>query len=291
MSLARDWKHDELLADLAAYLRGPDRMVWTDMQLGPSGSPRPDAFVLHKSYSRPRPTAYEIKVSRSDLRSDTTSGKWQSYLKYAESVTFAVPDGLATTADIPNGCGLIVRKDAVWRYVRKPTLSPCTIPRDAWMKLLIDGVGRLSAAPLPEPRRVDMWGEHEGVRRKFGRAVAEAARDLTQVQKRIAELKEVERGDYAYMKQQVEQAKQHLLQRAKAEAADFERAKQDILGWLGLEGEQHSIFSVRRRIEELRKTCDADARVSDADHRLELARRSLDHALQTLAPSKTDAAA
>ena len=31
------WRHDELADDLAAHLRGgTDRMVWTDMQLGPS---------------------------------------------------------------------------------------------------------------------------------------------------------------------------------------------------------------------------------------------------------------
>jgi hypothetical protein len=139
VSEKRGWGHDALAEDLAGYLSSSEVMVWTDMQLGPSGSPRPDVYLLRKSYSKPLPMAFECKISRSDLRSDTTSGKWQSYLKFASGVVFAVPDGLATVADIPAGCGLIVRKAKEWRYARRPTLTRVTVPFDACMKLLIDG--------------------------------------------------------------------------------------------------------------------------------------------------------
>jgi hypothetical protein len=286
-----DWKHDQLLADLAGHLRGPDRMVWLDMQLGPSGSPRPDAFVLHKSYSRPRPAAFEIKVSRSDLRCDTTAGKWQSYLKFAESVTFAVPEGLCTVADIPATCGLIVRKAAVWRFVRKPTLQPVTIPRDAWMKLLIDGVSRVSQSPTPQPRTIALWAEHEAIRKKFGSAVAEAARDLAAAQKMGDDLKGLQSYEYDNMRRKVEAQREEMIQRAKSEARDFEQAKSEILAWLGLEDEQHSLFSVRRRIEQLRAECAADARVQAAERKLEQARHSIEAALRTVAPQAKGEAA
>lgn len=46
--------HDELAADLAAKLRTDRRMVWTDIQLGPSGSPRPDVYAIFKSFSHHR---------------------------------------------------------------------------------------------------------------------------------------------------------------------------------------------------------------------------------------------
>jgi len=81
-----NWGHDALAEDLAQHLRSDKRMVWTDMQLGPSGSARPDVFTLDKVYSRPAPTAYECKISRADLRADTTSGKWQKYLQFAGAV-------------------------------------------------------------------------------------------------------------------------------------------------------------------------------------------------------------
>jgi len=43
---AKAWTHDALAADLAAHLRGPDRMVWADIQLGSAGSPTPDTIAV-----------------------------------------------------------------------------------------------------------------------------------------------------------------------------------------------------------------------------------------------------
>lgn len=140
----KKWKHNELANDLAEHLvKDTARMVWTDMQLGPSGSPRPDVYTMPKTYTALRPLAYEVKVSVSDFRSDITSGKWQSYLRYASAVIFAVPQGLIKKEDLPPGCGLIVRGENSWRMAKGPTLATVTdLPRELWMKLLINGVDR-----------------------------------------------------------------------------------------------------------------------------------------------------
>lgn len=140
------WKHNDLAGDLACHLRGPARMVWADIQLGPSGSPRPDVYTLMKSFSKPKPTAYEIKVSRSDFLADVTAGKWMQYLAYAESVTFCAPAGLLKKDEIPATCGFMERGEASWRTVRRASPSPVTIPQDAMLKLLIDGIGREGGA-------------------------------------------------------------------------------------------------------------------------------------------------
>jgi hypothetical protein len=143
------WGHDELANDLAEHLgKNTDRIIWTDMQLGPAGSPRPDVFSIPKSYSNFKPLAYECKISVSDFRSDITKGKWQSYLKYASGVIFAVPQGLITKDDIPKGCGLIVRSENGWRMAKGPTLIPIAndLPKDFWIKLVIDGVNRSQRA-------------------------------------------------------------------------------------------------------------------------------------------------
>lgn len=276
-----DWKHDDLLADLAAFLRGPDRLVWTDMQLGPSGSPRPDAFTLQKSYSKPLPSAYEIKISRSDLRSDTTSGKWQSYLRYAGSVTFAVPDGLCTVADIPDGCGLMVRKAETWRYARKATRQPVEIPRDAWMKLLIDGIGRVSSSPLPRVREVSLWTEHAGIRKRFGEAVALAARDIAAAQKLGADLKAMEQAGYRRVDKEIADHRKHRMEELAREMAQFETIKAEICEWLELAPDSRP-FTIQRRIAALRAACDADARVEAAETKLGRARNSIQHALSSL---------
>lgn len=284
-----EWGHDALANDLAQHLRSDQRMVWTDMQLGPSGSPRPDVYTLEKSYSRPMPTAYECKISRSDLRSDTTSGKWQKYLAFAGAVIFAVPEGLCTPADIPAGCGLIVRKAAVWRHVRKATRTPVSLPMDACMKLLIDGVNRSVERHMPAPRKIETWREHETVRRKFGEAVSRAARDIVAAQTRATDLQRMRSEGCARVDKEVAAHKAYLLSQVKQEMATFEAAKRDLIQWLGLSDDASS-FAVRRKIEEMHRICDADVRVIKAEDRLRHARQALESALRTIAPPQDQAA-
>lgn len=280
------WKHDDLLADLAAHLDGADRMIWTDMQLGPSGSPRPDVFVLQKSYSKPQPTAYEIKVSRSDLRSDTTSGKWQSYLKYAGAVIFAVPDGLCSPDEIPTGCGLIVRKDQVWRNVRKPVRQAVgALPMDATMKLLIDGVGRCFERRQPRPRSINLWEENAAVRKKFGKEVAACAADLVAAQKRLAETKASANAEWDRMRGEVEHQKALLIANAKNEIETWSSLRSEVLSWLGLPDDA-STWVARQKLKELRTACDADERVEKAENDLSRARYALKSALSIITPKE-----
>lgn len=283
------WKHDELAADLAGYLSGPELMVWTDMQLGPSGSPRPDVYTLRRSYSKPHPMAYEVKISRSDLRSDTTSGKWQSYLKYAGGVVFAVPDGLCTVADIPDGCGLIVRKAEVWRYARRPTLQHVTLPMDACMKLLIDGVNRTFKGVQPAPRRAELWRENEAVRKKFGAAVAKAARDLVSAEQSVAVLKADADAAWKREEQNIATRAEYLKRQLEKDRPEWDGARAELLEWLGM-AETTSTFAVRRRIATMRADCDADARVEAAERKVTQARNTIEAALSALAPRKQDAA-
>lgn len=275
------WKHDDLAADLAQHLRSDKRMVWTDMQLGPSGSARPDVYTLERSYSKPMPTAYECKISRSDLRSDTTSGKWQKYLAYAGAVIFAVPDGLCTPADIPTGCGLIVRKAQTWRHVRKATRQSCTLPMDACMKLLIDGVSRTIGPRIPQPRRADLWRDNEAVRKKFGDAVARAARDLVGTQQQIASFDALRAEGYARVDREVSSRREYLLEQARKEVAEFEAIKRELIEWLEMD-DGASTCAVRRKIAAVRAECDADARVEQATQHVAQARRALEQALRQM---------
>lgn len=271
------WKHDDLLADLASFLNGADRMIWTDMQLGPSGSPRPDVYVLHRSYSRPRPLAFEIKVSKSDLRSDTTSGKWESYLKYAGGVVFAVPDGLCTAADIPAQCGLIVRKAETWRYVRKPTVQPVSLAMDAVMKLVMDGVGRVYQGRATQPRQVSVWKDCEAVRKKYGEDVALAARDLGAARRSLAYIQsQCEREREARQK-----AYDDIVARARADAAEIDGFRGELAEFLGVPPGT-TIYGFRSALERMKASVDADKRVSEAEAKVHRARASIESALRCL---------
>lgn len=180
-------KHDELQEDLANHLRaGTDRMVWTNTQLGPVGSPRPDVFTVSKSFSRFASDAYEIKVSVSDLRSDVTSGKWQSYRKFAHRVWFAFPRGMAPLDLIPKECGVILRSDAGWRAARKPVAQVLdTLPRDAWLKLLMDLHPVNSSGHVKAPRHASDYTAAEIVRKRLGKEIGDLFYDVSAAKARL----------------------------------------------------------------------------------------------------------
>ncbi|WDZ97958.1 MmcB family DNA repair protein [Herbaspirillum sp. WKF16] len=171
------WSHDALAEDLAQHLRGKtERLIWTDMQLGPAGSPRPDVYSVPFSYSRFQPLAYECKVSVADFRADITKGKWTDYLRFACAVIFAVPEGLITKADLPAGCGLIVRSAAGWRTLKGPTMRPLeNLPLDAWIKLLIDGLPRQLA--LLRESNANTYSMNLDIRERLGEQVGQLLRD------------------------------------------------------------------------------------------------------------------
>jgi len=178
MNKTNQWTHDGLQSDLAEHLASTrDRIIWEDMQIGPSGSPRPDVYTIPKSYTKFRPLAYEIKISVSDFRRDVTTGKWQSYLEFASGVIFAVPSGLISKADVPTGCGLMARNEDGWRTMKAPTLKHlASLPHQAWLKLLIDGIDRKRGGA--KEREFNHFRARQALMKKFGDRVGELVWNL-----------------------------------------------------------------------------------------------------------------
>jgi len=196
------WSHTGLIEDLAGHLKAPNTMVWTDMQLGPAGSPRPDVYRMNKSFVHPHPLAYECKISRSDFLSDVTSGKWTAYLKYAYGVIFAVPAGLVSAKEIPDKCGLLFRHEAIWRAAKRPIIEPHPIPEEAWIKLLIDGVER--EGPVSRRKHWNDWASSEKFAKKFGAEAARWIHDACSVQAKVENTEEACRVMYQKAQEQVE---------------------------------------------------------------------------------------
>jgi len=189
-------------------------MVWCDMQLGPQGSPRPDVYTIRRSFKSPCPTAYEVKVSVSDFRGDVTAGKYNAYYQYAGAVVFACERGLLGKADIPPQCGLIVLGETGWHHAKKSTVRPCTLPQDAVIKLLIDGVSREGACVRANAYASDR--SYREFSRKFGAEAARWVGDMAGLKERLARAEDRER---------------HTIQRGEEQAAqhrrDSERAAQE----------------------------------------------------------------
>jgi hypothetical protein len=274
------WGHDQLAEDLAQYLgQNTDRIIWTDMQLGPSGSPRPDVYSIPKSYSNFKPLAYECKVSVADFRSDITKGKWQSYLRFASGVIFAVPKGLIGKDDVPKGCGLIVRSEHGWRMAKGPTLQPIAndLPKDFWIKLVIDGVDRSKGRA--RITSINEYKIREQIAKKYGEelAMALARRDQAQqtLDYRTEELRKTI-GDLDVVKHAARQ--RELLS---AEKLEIKSMFNDLCGFLNLP-ESSTSWEVQSELRKLKQSLSRDGQISQTQNAVASTIRSLENQLNEL---------
>lgn len=256
------WKHDDLAADLAAHLRGYARpaMIWTDMQLGPAGSPRPDVYSIEPTFQRLSAMAYEVKVSRADFLSDVTTGKALGYLTYAGALAFAVPKGLVRKDEVPAGCGLIERSDTGWRWARKPKINPISnLPFQAWMKLLIDGCGRDRGVGLtPGPRRNDEWRHAERVRKLLGDELAQLVRNRDAARHRLhEEIKQLEL-ERSTTGEEIAKIRDQRLGAARQELAGVQAALAEVATAFGLRTGA-PVWEIKRALAALRPDGDREA--------------------------------
>lgn len=252
-------------------------MVWTDMQMGTSGSARPDVYTLPKIFSRFTPLSYEIKISVADFRRDVTSGKWQKYLEFSAGVIFAVPAGLIKKEDVPIGCGLIVRHDKIWRTVKGPTLKHVpTLPRDLWMKLLIDGLDRQYKEV--QPRSASLWHAQDKLRQKYGDKIASLLSDLQlaefNLKRKIDELnnqgEEVRKEIQARFQRVNDSEKQNL------EAA--RQAVKDVCAIIGLDGVTDQ-YRISHRVREIRERMEENNEIAHLRRNLKAAQQALTQGL------------
>ncbi|VCU72358.1 hypothetical protein PIGHUM_04457 [Pigmentiphaga humi] len=270
--------HDELALDLARHLRErTGRIVWTDMQLGPVGSPRPDVYSIEPSYTKFRPIAYEVKVSQSDYRRDITAGKWQTYLPFAAGVVFAAPAGLVERSSLPEGCGLIVRNADGWRTVKAPTLRAIeTLPHSAWVKLFIDGMGREADRLIREsrPGLSDEWMARRTVGKKLGSEVSQILVERGYAESRYA-LETKRLCDAADgMTEEVREHERRIRERVERDAAEIDKVRAELAQALGLPANS-SVRSIRAAAESQSYRLSKDGEIQELRHALSMAQRAL----------------
>lgn len=264
------WGHDALAEDLASHLRGnTDRMVWTDMQLGPSGSSRPDVYALPIAYSRFQPIAYECKVSMSDFRADVTKGKYTDYLKFAAGVVFACPAGLLKKEDIPAGAGLMVRGPDGWRSLKKPALIKCdSLPRDAWMKLLIDGSRRdIQRREVENERSLRSLNEHRAIqklRAEFGEVVAAAISDhRQQTTHHLTNLRYRIKGEEEALQRDLERIEEKRRVARKRVDDHCSKLLADLAAVVGMEADAAQVYEMGSRLRDMINLAQADSTVQE----------------------------
>lgn len=154
------WQHHTLLRDLATFMFD-DKIVFAESGVDSRWLTRgevsvPDVLTLNKSYTRPAPTIYDIKVSRSDFNSSFRKDKWMRYLPYCTRFYFAAPKGLLKKADIPEKAGLFVRGPDSWYTVKTPKV----LAGDGWDTINVQALlmsGAFTARKVRQLRdRVDL---------------------------------------------------------------------------------------------------------------------------------------
>lgn len=73
---------------------------WTDRRMQ-----KMDLWTMARSWSKPKVTVYEIKVSRGDFLQDD---KWRAYLGFGNEFYFVCPSSLIDKAELPDEAGLMV---------------------------------------------------------------------------------------------------------------------------------------------------------------------------------------
>ncbi len=146
------WTHDDLQADLAASRIGNGEIVLQKLSLGYwGGGGEMDVFSMKLSRTQPRPTCYEIKISRADFMSDIRSEKYKQYEQWCERGYFAVPRGLVAKEEVPTGWGLMLRGDKGWYSVKQSRMGPVQI--DAWRPLFLAVILKMFPGPWSQPTR------------------------------------------------------------------------------------------------------------------------------------------
>lgn len=256
------WTHNALAHDLAEHLRqNTARIVWEDMQLGPSGTARPDVYALPCSFSKFCPVVYEIKVSVSDFRADVTAGKFTKYFAYASAVVFAVPEGMLKKNDAPEGCGLMVRKESGWRMLKGPTMRPIdTLPRDAWIKLVIDGIRREGERTRLSIRSAPVYVDERRLAQRHGEEIASLISQAYNAKSRLESAIEKQEKRRAEVFQQTEQEARWHREQMERQAVSLNRAQVELAEVLGLPADA-TVYQLTRAINEASYRLSQDAEI------------------------------
>lgn len=156
-----DYDHDGLAADLTRTRWESGDIAAQEVNLGPKSGVKlgtrgqADVVSIRPSWSKPRPTTYEVKVSRSDFLSDIRSEKWKRYLPWSKRFYFATPRGLVEKDEMPKGVGLMYRNENGWYSVKASRLHHRDDERERQSELAMALLLSLKPSPwdLPHPDR------------------------------------------------------------------------------------------------------------------------------------------
>ena len=172
----------------------------------------------------------------------------------------------------------MVRSDSGWRAIRKPTLKPIdTLPRAAWLKLVIDGIARQRAET-----RIRVLSEYcvqQDIRNRYGEELAQALSDRDAAVTTLRD--QVERARQAYEKaqNQADKIRRDAVESARRDAAAVNATVREAVKALGLP-DGATVWDVTAKLTKALKRIDGNAEVARLRASLQNVQRSAAAALE-----------
>lgn len=95
-----------------------------------------DVIKIRPSYNRFNLDIYEVKVSRSDLLQDIASEKYKKYLTHCHRFYYACIDSIYEDVTLPEGVGLIVKKETGWHTIKAAKPRELNIDQHVLLSML-----------------------------------------------------------------------------------------------------------------------------------------------------------
>ena len=105
--------HKEAIDRMCGCLRQYGWRCFPEVQIGSYGDVIPDIIAIKRSYKKKSIAIFEIKVSRSDFKSEMRNRKYMKSLPFADKFYYACPDGLIDVEDLPPQAGLYYISDTL----------------------------------------------------------------------------------------------------------------------------------------------------------------------------------
>lgn len=188
-----------------------------------------------------------------------------------------MPAGFINKQDVPNGCGLIIRYETGWKMVKKPSMNALeTLPRDAWLKLLITGIEREINRKELRMESFNQYRANEAIAAKYGQKIGKLLSDLQSAERNLQY-----QIDETWRKVKLqEQEKLEIGKRRIADDKEYSELKKELCEYLGIEPSTPS-FMIRSKLRGLIDNLNKDDEIQRLNLIVSGIKRAVDNALCT----------
>ncbi len=153
-----------------------------------------DGLQIAKSWTHPKITIYEVKVSRGDFHQDN---KWNLYLQYCNEFYFVVPKGLIKKDELPDHIGLQYYNPETGciRTVKKAQYKKIKFDSDMLMYIIMNRIDN-DRLPFYENNKQEyarLYVENKAYKNQLGETLGtKLAQEITELREKVRNYNSIE---------------------------------------------------------------------------------------------------